>query len=201
MFEPAERLKNVKVSASAAMTRKVRELRAQGVKIVGLSSGEPDFKRRCTPSRRRNKAALAGDTKYPPQDGVKPAQEGDPEEVQARQQSRLRARRDHGLQRQQADHVRRDYGEREPGRRGDHPRPRLDQLCRPGEAVRRPCRCRCRARRTTISSLRAADLDAAITRQDQMGGAELPQQSTGAVCSRAEMREIADVCWRIRTCW
>ena len=31
MFEPAERLKNVKVSASAAMTRKVRELRAQGM--------------------------------------------------------------------------------------------------------------------------------------------------------------------------
>ena len=44
MFEPAERLKSVKVSASAAMTRKVRELRAQGVKIVGLSSGEPDFR-------------------------------------------------------------------------------------------------------------------------------------------------------------
>ena len=41
MFEPAERLKSVKVSASAAMTRKVRELRAQGVKIVGLSSGDP----------------------------------------------------------------------------------------------------------------------------------------------------------------
>ena len=39
MFEVAERLRNVKVSASAAMTRKVRELRAQGVKIVGLSSG------------------------------------------------------------------------------------------------------------------------------------------------------------------
>ena len=39
----AERLRNVKVSASAAMTRKVRELRAEGVKIVGLSSGEPDF--------------------------------------------------------------------------------------------------------------------------------------------------------------
>ena len=51
MFEVAERLRNVKVSASAAMTRKVRELRAQGVKIVGLSSGEPDFPRRCTPSR------------------------------------------------------------------------------------------------------------------------------------------------------
>ena len=43
MFEVSERLRNVKISASAAMTRKVRELRAQGVKIVGLSSGEPDF--------------------------------------------------------------------------------------------------------------------------------------------------------------
>jgi len=32
MFEVAERLRNVKISASAAMTRKVRELRAQGVK-------------------------------------------------------------------------------------------------------------------------------------------------------------------------
>ena len=29
MFEVAERLKNVKISASSAMTRKVRELRAR----------------------------------------------------------------------------------------------------------------------------------------------------------------------------
>ena len=51
MFEVAERLRNVKVSASAAMTRKVRELRAQGVKIVGLSPASPTSPRRCTPSR------------------------------------------------------------------------------------------------------------------------------------------------------
>ena len=70
MFEPAERLKNVKVSASAAMTRKVRELRAQGVKIVGLSSGEPDFKSPAHAIEAAYKAALAGDTKYPPQDGT-----------------------------------------------------------------------------------------------------------------------------------
>ena len=69
MFEPAERLKNVKVSASAAMTRKVRELRAQGVKIVGLSSGEPDFKSPANAIEAAHQAALAGDTKYPPQDG------------------------------------------------------------------------------------------------------------------------------------
>ena len=110
MFEPAERLKNVKVSASAAMTRKVRELRAQGVKIVGLSSGEPDFTSPAHAIEAAHQAALAGDTKYPPQDGALRAQEGGAEEVQARQQPRLRARRDHGLQRQQADHVRRHHG-------------------------------------------------------------------------------------------
>ena len=72
MFEVAERLRNIKVSASAAMTRKVRELRAQGVKIVGLSSGEPDFPTPTHAIEAAHKAALAGETKYPPQDGIKP---------------------------------------------------------------------------------------------------------------------------------
>ena len=75
MFEPADRLKNVKVSASAAMTRKVRELRAQGVKIVGLSSGEPDFMSPKHAIEAAHKSALAGETKYPPQDGIKPLKE------------------------------------------------------------------------------------------------------------------------------
>src|SRR5476649_1230285 len=75
MFEPAERLKSVKVSASSAMTRKVRELRAQGVKIMGLSSGEPDFKSPLHAIEAGYKAALAGDTKYPPQDGTKALKE------------------------------------------------------------------------------------------------------------------------------
>ena len=75
MFEVADRLKNVKVSASAAMTRKVRELRAQGVKIVGLSSGEPDFPTPAHAIEAAHQAALAGDTKYPPQDGVRALKE------------------------------------------------------------------------------------------------------------------------------
>ena len=70
MFKPARRLKNVKVSASAAMTDKARELRAQGVKIVGLSSGEPDFPTPPHAIEAAHQAALAGDTKYPPQDGM-----------------------------------------------------------------------------------------------------------------------------------
>src|SRR5476651_835770 len=87
MFEPAERLKSVKISASSAMTRKVRELRAQGVKIVGLSSGEPDFASPRHAIEAAYKAALAGDTKYPPQDGTRALKQA----VQRKFQ------RDHGL--------------------------------------------------------------------------------------------------------
>ena len=71
MFKTARRLSNVKISASAAMTDRARELRAQGVKIVSLSSGEPDFPTPPHVIEAAHRAALAGDTKYPPQDGTK----------------------------------------------------------------------------------------------------------------------------------
>jgi len=39
----AQRLANVKVSASVAMGAKARELAAQGHKVISLTTGEPDF--------------------------------------------------------------------------------------------------------------------------------------------------------------
>src|SRR5258708_40046212 len=65
MLEFANRLKSVKISASAAMTDKARELRAEGVKIISLSSGEPDFPTPSHAIEAAHQAALAGDTKYP----------------------------------------------------------------------------------------------------------------------------------------
>ena len=189
MFEVAERLRNVKISASAAMTRKVRELRAQGVKIVGLSSGEPDFPTPPHAIEAAHKAALAGDTKYPPQDGVKPAEGGDPAQVQARQQPRLRARGDHGLQRQQADHVRRADGEREPGRRGDHPRAGLDLLCRPGDDCGRQAGAGVVPGEQPLQAARRRSRGGDHA-QDQVGGAELPQQShRRGVLARRDARD------------
>src|SRR6266700_1220304 len=75
MPELANRLKTVKISASAAMTDKARDLRAAGVKIVSLSSGEPDFPTPPHAIESAYRAALAGDTKYPPQDGTKALKE------------------------------------------------------------------------------------------------------------------------------
>ncbi len=39
----SQRIKNMEESATLAMTRKSRELKAKGLDIINLSIGEPDF--------------------------------------------------------------------------------------------------------------------------------------------------------------
>ncbi|MFP1726819.1 pyridoxal phosphate-dependent aminotransferase [Lonsdalea quercina] len=70
MPEIADRLKNVTVSASVAMTQKARDLAAQGIHVIGLSTGEPDFPTPRHATEAAYAAALAGDTRYPPTDGT-----------------------------------------------------------------------------------------------------------------------------------
>lgn len=69
-FQPAERLRRITISASAAMSDKARELRAAGINVISLSSGEPDFATPPHAIEAAHRAALAGDTKYPPQTGT-----------------------------------------------------------------------------------------------------------------------------------
>jgi aspartate aminotransferase len=192
MFEPAERLKNVKVSASAAMTRKVRELRAQGVKIVGLSSGEPDFKSPPNAIEAAHQAALAGETKYPPQDGILPLKKA----VQKK------FKRDNNLD-YALDEIMVSNGSKQimfgatmasvnPGDEVIIPAPGwisyADQvkLCG-GVPVSVSCP------ENNHFRLRAADLDAAITDKTKWVVLNFPNNPTGAVCTREEMKELADV--------
>ncbi len=192
MFQVSERLKNVKVSASAAMTRKVRELRAEGVKIVGLSSGEPDFPTPLHAIEAAHKAALAGDTKYPPQDGVKPLKEA----------IRAKFKRDNNLD-YALDEIMVSNGSKQimydalmasvnPGDEVIIPAPGwisyADQATVAG-ATPVPVSCP----ENNQFKLRAADLEAAITPRTKWMVLNFPNNPTGAVCSRAEMREIADL--------
>ena len=192
MFEPAERLKSVKISASAAMTRKVRELRAQGVKIVGLSSGEPDYASPRHAIQAAYKAALAGDTKYPPQDGVKALKEA----VQRK------FKRDNNLD-YALDEVMVSNGSKQimynatmasvnPGDEIVIPSPGwisyADQFKLAGGV---PVFVSCPE--NNQFKLRAADLDAAITPKTKWVVLNFPNNPTGAVCSRAQMRELAQV--------
>lgn len=70
MPDIADRLKNVAISASVAMTQKARDLSAEGVHVVTLSTGEPDFPTPDHAVAAAHAAALAGDTRYPPVDGT-----------------------------------------------------------------------------------------------------------------------------------
>jgi aspartate aminotransferase len=192
MFEVAERLRNVKVSASAAMTRKVRELRAQGVKIVGLSSGEPDFASPRHAIEAAYKAALAGETKYPPQDGTKALKEA----VQRK------FKRENGLD-YALDEIMVSNGSKQimfgatmasvnPGDEVIIPSPGwisyADQvkLCG-GVPVSVSCP------ENNQFKLRPADLDAAITARTKWVILNFPNNPTGAVCTRAQMKALADV--------
>ncbi len=57
-------------AATVAMTTRARAMRAAGHRIIALTIGEPDFDSPRHAIEAGYQAALAGDTKYPPQDGT-----------------------------------------------------------------------------------------------------------------------------------
>ena len=69
------RLGRVEVAATVQMTIRARELRAQGFDVIALTIGEPDFDSPRHAIEAAYQAALAGDTKYPPQDGARALKE------------------------------------------------------------------------------------------------------------------------------
>jgi aspartate aminotransferase len=195
MFEAADRIKNVKISASAAMTDRARDLRAQGVKIISLSSGEPDF---ATPGHAiaaAHNAALAGDTKYPPQDGTKT--------LKAAVQRKFK--RDNRLD-YELDEILIGNGGKQiifdaimaTCNLGDEvviPAPGWISyadmvMVAQATPVAAPCS------ENNQFKLRPEDLEAAITPQTKWLILNFPNNPTGAACSRAEMQDLADVLLR-----
>ena len=66
----AERLDRVPVAATVQMTIRARAMRAEGIEVIALTIGEPDFDSPAHAIEAGHQAALRGETKYPPQDGV-----------------------------------------------------------------------------------------------------------------------------------
>lgn len=200
MPELANRLKTVKVSASAAMTDKARELRDAGVKIVGLSSGEPDFPTPPHAIEAAHRAALAGDTKYPAQPGT----------AALRTAVQRKFKRENNL----------DYALDEVLIANGGKQIIFNALfatCNPGDEVVIPAPgwityadIVLLAEATPVAvlcpennqfKLRPADLDAAITSRTKWLILNFPNNPTGAVCTREEMRAIADVMLKHPDVW
>lgn len=65
----AKRLNEITLSGSTRMSIRARELREAGHKVISLTVGEPDFATPPHAVEAAHQAALAGRTKYPPNDG------------------------------------------------------------------------------------------------------------------------------------
>ncbi len=70
MPELAERLSGLSAPATVAMAVRARALRAAGHDVISLALGEPDFATPAHAVEGAHRAALDGDTKYPPTDGT-----------------------------------------------------------------------------------------------------------------------------------
>ena len=66
----SNRVLNMAESATLAMTNKSRELKAQGIDVISLSIGEPDFNTPMTAKQAGIDAINNNDTHYPPVPGT-----------------------------------------------------------------------------------------------------------------------------------
>ena len=66
----SNRVQKIKPSATMAVSDKAKQLKAQGVKIVSMGSGEPDFDTPVNIQKAANQAIAAGETRYTAVDGT-----------------------------------------------------------------------------------------------------------------------------------
>ena len=196
----AKRLDDFQVSASVLMTMKGRELAAKGVKVISLASGEPDFPTPPHAIEAAYRAAREGDTKYPPQDGTRALKEA----VQRK------FKRDNDL-----DYALDEILVTNGGKQSIFNA--LMATCDPGDEVvipapywisyadmakvagGRPVPVSCP--QNNGFKLRPEDLDAAITPRTKWVMLNFPNNPTGAACSRAEMKVLAEVLLRHPHVW
>ena len=196
----AERLNRVSISASVIMTIKARELAAQGIKVISLASGEPDFPSPPHAIEAAHKAALAGDTKYPPQDGTKRLKEA----VQRK------FKRDNNLDYALDEIMVTNGGKQsifnafmatiDPGDEVLIPAPywvSYAEMAKVAGGV--PVTINCP--QNNGFKLRPEDLDAAITPKTKWVMINFPNNPTGAACSRADMQAIAAVLMKHPHVW
>ena len=196
----AERLNRVSISASVIMTIKARELAAQGIKVVSLASGEPDFPTPPHAIEAAHLAALAGDTKYPPQDGTKRLKEA----VQRK------FKRDNNLDYALDEIMVTNGGKQsifnafmatvDPGDEVLIPAPfwvSYAEMAKVAGGV--PVTINCP--QNNGFKLRPEDLDTAITPKTKWVMINFPNNPTGAACSRAEMQAIAAVLMKHPHVW
>ena len=66
----SNRVQKIKPSATLAVSEKAKQLKAQGVQIVSMGSGEPDFDTPVNIQKAATRAIVSGETRYTSVDGT-----------------------------------------------------------------------------------------------------------------------------------
>jgi aspartate aminotransferase len=196
----AQRLADVQVSASVVMGAKARELAARGIHAISLTTGEPDFATPAHAIEAAHQAALAGDTKYPPQGGT----------LALKQAVQRKFKRDNNLDYALDEILVTNGGKQaifnalmatvDPGDEVVIPAPywiSYADMAKVAGGVPVPVACP----QNNGFKLRPEDLDAAITPRTKWVMLNFPNNPTGAACSRAEMQGLAEVLLRHPHVW
>ena len=196
----AARLGRVPVSATMAMSIRARRMRAAGTDVISLAVGEPDFASPPHAIEAAHQAALRGETKYTPPDGV-PA---------LKQAIARKFKRDAGLD-FALDEIMVGNGGKQvlfdalmaTVDEGDEvviPAPYWGAYPLLAQLVGGvPVHVRCPQSRGF--KLRPEDLDAAITPRTKWVVLNFPNNPTGAACSAAEMAALGEVLLRHPQVW
>ncbi len=200
MAELARRIARVQVAASTTMTARARELRAQGAEVIALTLGEPAFPTPPHAIEAAYRAALRGETKYPPQDGT----------PLLKQAIQRKFRRDSGLD-FALDEISVSNGGKQciynalaatvdPGDEVVIPVPcwnayPLMTKLLDGMPVEVPCP------QNNGFKPRPEDIEAAITPRSKWLILNNPNNPSGAACSATELRAISDVLARHPHVW
>jgi aspartate aminotransferase len=196
----AQRVARARPAATVAMTVRARSLRDSGCDVVSFTIGEPDFATPRHAIKAAYQAALAGDTKYPPQDGTRALKEA----VQRQ------FRRDHGLD-YALDEIMVSNGAKQvlfnallaTVDTDDEviiPVPCWAAYTLMTEAVGgKPVLVTCP--QNNGFRLRPADLEAAITPRSKWLLLNNPNNPTGAVANREELAALAEVLLRHPQLW
>lgn len=188
----AQRLGRVSVAATVAMTIKARAMRAEGIEVIPLTIGEPDFPTPRHAIEAAYRAALAGETKYPAQDGT-PA---------LKQAVQRKFRRENGLEYALDEIMVANGGKQvifdaltatvDPEDEVIVPAPYWGAYALIAQLVGgNPVPVACP--QNNGFKLRPEDLDAAITPRTKWLILNFPNNPTGAACSRTEMAALAQV--------
>jgi len=193
-------ISRIAISAASAMTAKARELADKGVKVVSLSTGEPDFD---TPEHIVDaavRAARGGDTHYPPLDGTRALKEA------VRRKFARENRLDYAL-----NEIMVGNGAKQiifnalmatlaPGDEVIVPVPCYASYADMTRAVGgNPVLLSCA--QNNSFRLRPEELEAAITPRTRWVILNMPNNPTGTVYSRADLEAIADVVMRHPHVW